>query len=125
MSSILRQNPLWIELNLSNNTLKSEGFNSIIFGLRDNKMLKKLIVANNDLDGEAIICYMINHEQVYFEYLDISWNSIRQQLIFVLLNFIKSGCLKCLRCSYLQGEDDVKKIDHNLFFLRLDDYQLK
>lgn len=77
LSSILRSNPLWIELNLSNNTLKSEGFNSIIFGLRDNKMLKKLIVANNQLDGEAIICYMINHEQVYFEYLDISCNQIR------------------------------------------------
>ncbi|CAD8099947.1 unnamed protein product [Paramecium primaurelia] len=89
LSSILRQNPLWIELNLSNNQIKSEGFNSLIFGLRDNKMLKKFNVANNNLDGEAIITYMINHEQVYFEYLDICFNiffvKIHKKWMFTLL----------------------------------------
>ncbi|CAK84495.1 unnamed protein product (macronuclear) [Paramecium tetraurelia] len=106
LSSILRQNPLWIELNLSNNQIKSEGFNSLIFGLRDNKMLKKFIVANNNLDGEAIITYMINHEQVYFEHLDVSYNFIRYALIFFLLKFIKSGCLRCLRCSFQQKQQN-------------------
>ncbi|CAD8076414.1 unnamed protein product [Paramecium sonneborni] len=114
LSTILRQNPLWVELNLSNNQLKSEGFNSLIFGLRDNRMLKKLIVAKNQLDGEAIICYMINHEQVYFEHLDISFNQIRYAIIFVLLKFIKSGCLRCLRCSYLEKEEEIRKVDQNV-----------
>lgn len=50
-----------MELNLSNNNIKSEGFNSIIFGLRDNIFLIKLIVANNNLDSESMITYMINH----------------------------------------------------------------
>ncbi|CAK95188.1 unnamed protein product (macronuclear) [Paramecium tetraurelia] len=106
LSSILRQNPLWIELNLSNNQIKSEGFNSLIFGLRDNKMLKKFIVANNNLDGEAIITYMINHEQVQFEHLDVSYNKIRYALIFFLLKFIKSGCLRCFRCQFQQKQQN-------------------
>ncbi|CAD8184782.1 unnamed protein product [Paramecium octaurelia] len=106
LSSILRQNPLWIELNLSNNQIKSEGFNSLIFGLRDNKMLKKFIVANNNLDGEAIITYMINHEQVQFEHLDVSYNNIRYALIFFLLKFIKSGCLRCFRCQFQQKQQN-------------------
>jgi hypothetical protein len=62
ISTMLRTNPMWIELNLSNNKIKSEGFNSLVFGLRDNTMLKKLIVTANELDGESIICFMINHE---------------------------------------------------------------
>jgi hypothetical protein len=77
LSVILRNRPAWIELNLSDNQIQSEGFNALMFGLRDNTMLKKLIVANTSLDGEAIICYMINHEQLSIEYLDISWNQIR------------------------------------------------
>ncbi|CAD8144984.1 unnamed protein product [Paramecium pentaurelia] len=129
LSSILRQNPLWVELNLSNNQLKSEGFNSLIFGLRDNRMLKKLIVAKNQLDGEAIICYMINHEQVYFEHLDISFNQIRHAIIFVLLKFIKSGCLRCLRCSYLEKEEEIRKVDQNVDqnakFIKQDEHQQK
>ncbi|CAD8088015.1 unnamed protein product [Paramecium primaurelia] len=118
LSSILRQNPLWIELNLSNNQIKSEGFNSLIFGLRDNKMLKKFIVANNHLDGESIITYMINHEQVYFEHLDVSYNFIRYALIFFLLKFIKSGCLRCFRCSFQQKQSNETwdiNINPNLF----------
>ncbi|CAD8101826.1 unnamed protein product [Paramecium sonneborni] len=114
LSSILSQNPLWIELNLSNNQIKSEGFNSLIFGLRDNKMLKKFIVANNQLDGEAIMTYMINHEQVNFEHLDISYNFIRYALIFFLLKFIKSGCLRCLRCSFQQKQqNEIWEINQN------------
>ena len=38
---------MWFDLDLSNNVIKSEGFNSLVFGLRDNTMLKKLNVANN------------------------------------------------------------------------------
>ncbi|CAD8108806.1 unnamed protein product [Paramecium sonneborni] len=114
LSNILRQNPLWIELNLSNNQIKSQGFNSLIFGLRDNKMLKKFNVANNNLDGEAIITYMINHEQVYFEQLDVSYNFIRYTLIFFLLKYIKSGCLRCLRCSFQQKQQNqIQEIYQN------------
>lgn len=64
-------------------------------------MLKKLVVANTGLDGESIICYMINHEQLSVEYLDISWNSIRYSLMFVMMNYLKHGCLRVLRAAYI------------------------
>lgn len=42
---------MWVELNLSNNHIKTEGFNSLIFSMRDNTFLKKLIIRSNELDG--------------------------------------------------------------------------
>ena len=32
----------------------------------------------------------------------------RYSLIFVLLNYLKNGCLRCLRAAYIENDLDIK-----------------
>lgn len=65
--------------------------------MRDNTFLKRLAVRSNNLDGQSMICFMINHEQISLRSIDFSDNQIRFSLLFVLLNYLKNGPLTSIK----------------------------
>mgnify|MGYP001808289588 FL=1 len=53
-----------MDLNINNNCIKTRGFISLIYALIENKSLTKISVANNTINGEGILVYIFNHEQL-------------------------------------------------------------
>lgn len=86
----------WQELNLNENYIESEGFNDIIYALRENNSLKRLSIAYNFLDGESVICMIVNYDSIQLEELDISGNKIHYSIVFVFLKEMKHCKLRKL-----------------------------
>ncbi|KAL4467075.1 hypothetical protein ABPG72_019285 [Tetrahymena utriculariae] len=104
----LRQipNPKWTHLYLDRNQIESEGFNDIIYSLRDNQTLKHLSFAYNQLDGESVICMIVNYDALQLEHLDITGNQIHYSIVFVFLKLMKQCKLKKL--SFCDLNNDTK-----------------
>lgn len=55
---------------------------------RENWTLHRLNVANNLLDGEAILVYILNHEIIRLRYLDLSSNKFRYELVYAIIHLM-------------------------------------
>ncbi|CAD8092654.1 unnamed protein product [Paramecium primaurelia] len=99
---------MWMELNLNNNEICTQGFISLIYALRENQRIISISVANNNIKGEGILVYIFNHEQLNLQYLDISYNYLRYDLVYALISMMKECQLKKLVLSKLrQDENDI------------------
>lgn len=83
-------------MNLNNNQIGTRGFISIVYALIENKSLTNLSVANNKINGEGILVYIFNHEQLILEYLDLSLNYLRYDLVYALISMMKECRLRTL-----------------------------
>ncbi|EGR27400.1 leucine rich repeat protein [Ichthyophthirius multifiliis] len=126
IAQYLKTNPKWISLNLDVNFIKSEGFNVIIHALRDNKTLQKLSIAYNNLDGESIICMIVNHDALSIQYLDITGNAIHYSIVFVLLKLMNNCKLRVIKfCNLVndikgEGQHESKFTINSEFLQELD-----
>ncbi|CAD8101612.1 unnamed protein product [Paramecium primaurelia] len=99
---------MWMELNLNNNEICTQGFVSLIYALIENQRLISLSVANNNISGEGILVYIFNHEQLNLQYLDLSYNYLRYDLVYALISMMKECQLRTLVLSKLrQDENDI------------------
>ncbi|EGR32805.1 leucine rich repeat protein [Ichthyophthirius multifiliis] len=115
IAQILRQNPKWTHLCLDRNYIKSEGFNVIIYALRDNLNLNSLSIAYNNLDGESIICIIVNHDALSLEHLDITGNRIHYSIVFIFLKLMNNCRLKSIRFCDLDN-DTLGEYSHEAKF---------
>ena len=86
-------------MNLNRNNIKTKGFISLVYALVENQSLLSLSVSHIDLHGEGILVYIFNHEQLRLQYLDISNNPLRYDLVNGLLSMMKQCNLKTLILS--------------------------
>lgn len=91
----------WKELNLNNNHILTKGFISLVYALIENLSLVSLSVANNSITGEGILVYIFNHEQLRLQYLDLSHNNLRYDLVYALLSMMKECSLATLLLNHL------------------------
>ncbi|CAD8198342.1 unnamed protein product [Paramecium pentaurelia] len=109
----------WVELNINNNCIKTRGFISLIYALIENKSLTNLSVANNKINGEGILVYIFNHEQLNLQYLDLSHNYLRYDLVYALISMMKECKLKTLVLSQLrQDENEIHSGKNELFEIK-------
>lgn len=98
----------WKSLILNDNLIFSEGFISLIFALRENYQLQNLEVANNFINGTGILGYMLNHEHLNIQRLNLSRNIIRYEIVSSLLHTMKTCKLRELNLSRLSVDyDDI------------------
>jgi hypothetical protein len=102
---------------LDRNYIKSEGFNVIIYALRDNVTLQSLSMAYNNLDGESIICIIVNHDSLSIEHLDITGNTIHYSIIFIFLKLMNNCKLKSIRFCDLDNDTKGEGIHEAKFSL--------
>ncbi|CAD8119315.1 unnamed protein product [Paramecium sonneborni] len=99
---------MWMELNLNNNDIRTSGFISLIYALIENQKLLTLSVADNYICGEGILVYLFNHELLSLQYLDLSFNYLRYDLVYALISMMKECKLRTLVLSKLrQDENDI------------------
>ncbi|CAD8094927.1 unnamed protein product [Paramecium primaurelia] len=96
----------WAYLDLSNNKIKTKGFISIVYALIENFSLISLSVSKNQIDGEGILVYVFNHEQIRLQYLDVSLNQLRYDIVYTLISMMKESKLKTLLLSQLINDDN-------------------
>ncbi|CAD8123044.1 unnamed protein product [Paramecium sonneborni] len=110
---------MWMELNLNDNEISTQGFISIIYALKENQQLISLSVADNEITGEGILVYIFNHEQLNLQYLDLSKNYLRYDLVYALISMMKECQLKTLVLSNLrQDENDIRSRREELFEIK-------
>ncbi|CAD8108981.1 unnamed protein product [Paramecium primaurelia] len=109
----------WIDLNINNNSIKTRGFISLIYALIENKSLQNLSVANNNINGEGILVYIFNHEQLNLQYLDLSHNYLRYDLVYALISMMKECKLRTLVLSQLrQDGNEIHSGKNELFEIK-------
>ncbi|CAD8212492.1 unnamed protein product [Paramecium pentaurelia] len=107
ISQVLSSNKVkWMYLDLTNNIIKTKGFISIIYALIENTSLTSLSVSKNQITGEGILVYIFNHEQIKLQYLDLSYNQLRYDLVYALISMMKESRLKSLILSQLFNDEN-------------------
>ncbi|CAK69067.1 unnamed protein product (macronuclear) [Paramecium tetraurelia] len=107
ISQVLSSNKVrWMYLDLTNNKIKTKGFISIIYALIENTSLTSLSVSKNQITGEGILVYIFNHEQIRLQYLDLSHNQLRYDLVYALISMMKESRLKSLILSQLFNDEN-------------------
>ncbi|CAD8123959.1 unnamed protein product [Paramecium sonneborni] len=109
----------WMYLDLTNNQIKTKGFISIIYALIENTSLISLSVSKNQINGEGILVYIFNHEQIRLQYLDISHNQLRYDLVYALISMMKESRLKSLILSQLfKDENEIQSGKQEYFEIK-------